>query len=302
MKKQKLKLLNTAQPIAIETAQLKQISDRILKQYPLEKIICFGSKVNSVQNKSCFAPEEDTTIRSAELNSYSLLLVPAADEVVPDIKIQQRIEEDCKTIANVAVIVDRVDKINQALLNGSSFYTTIYHSGNVIYDNQKEMFVAPGAGESIGKRIVKREQFWEHWNNLSLGFLKGAEYFAQEKINELSVFMLHQSLQHCYSGMLRVLMGYRTNSNSLRRLLQLIENALPESSLAPFNRTTPEYARLTALLLKGFSDARYNDKFEITDEEVSKLIDRIRHILMAADTTCQERLANLKAGKMKYIT
>lgn len=301
MKKQKLKLLNPIQPVDVESAQLKLISDKILQQFSVEKIICFGSKINNIQTRSCFAIEQDLSATSEDLNCFSLLVVPVTGEVINDISIQQRIEEDCKFIANIAVVVDRMANINQALSNGSSFYTTIYHKGNVIFDNQKELFVTPGVGENTNKRVIKREKFWEHWYSLSSGFLKGAKYFGQEQNNELAVFMLHQALQHCYSGMLRVLIGYRTNSNSLRRLLQLIENALPDSSLAPFRKTTPEYARLTALLLKGFSDARYNDKFDVSASDVSKLISRIEEILISANATCQDRLLAIKEGKAKLV-
>src|ERR1700749_1653913 len=170
MKKQKLKLLNPIQPIDVESAQLKLISEKILQQFSVEKIICFGSKINNIQTRSCFAIEEDHSTTSGELNSFSLLVVPVTNEVIHDISIQQRIEEDCKVIANIAVVVDRMDNINQALSNGSSFYTTIYHKGNVIFDNQKENFVTPGVGENINKRIIRREKFWDHWHSLSSGF------------------------------------------------------------------------------------------------------------------------------------
>ena len=112
--------------------------------------------------------------------------------------------------------------------------------------------------------------------------------------------MLHQALQHCYSGMLRVLTGYRTNTNGLRRLMKLIDNILPESSFTT-NHKTPEDTRLTGLLLKGFGDARYSEKFEVNHQELSLMIERITNILSKGNDSCLKHLKQLKEGTSQYI-
>ncbi|TCD03573.1 HEPN domain-containing protein [Pedobacter psychroterrae] len=299
MKKQKLPpMAADGQPTA-EASELKTITDFILTQFKIEKVICFGSIINNVQNSSCFkdaASEPEAKLQ----NSYYLLIIPEAAEMLADIAIQMRLEEDLKILANVTIIVHRMEEINAALENGSSFFTTIYKKGTMLYDQEKEAFVVPAPGAALNKRIIKREAFWHQWFTLSEGFLKGAVFFKNDHHHNLSVYMLHQALQHCYSGMLRVLTGYRTNANGLRRLMKLIDNILPDSSFTNVKKT-PEDARLTGLLLKGFGDARYSDKFEITEQELSLMTDRIDEILKTANIACLQHIKKIKEGKTPYI-
>lgn len=282
----------------LEIQQLKSITQSILTRTKAEKIICFGSIINNVQHTSCFVPEKPPV--KSKLNSYYLLVVPSMNEHTGDNILQQRLEDAVKNIASVTIIVHRMEKINTALQNGSSFFNTIYKKGLLLHDNETEPFAVPATGTDINKRISKREKFWSQWYLLSENFLKGANFYYEKEFNNLAVFMLHQSLQHCYSGMLKVLTGYRSNSNSLKRLLKLIDNSLPESSFSP-DPLTPENARLQGLLLKGFSDARYNERFEVTNAELSILMNRIEHILKQANVTCVNHLNNLKLGKTPYI-
>lgn len=298
MKKQKAPLAAVNDvPETIETTELKRITRFILNKVKAEKIICFGSVVTTKKKISCFATDKGNAI--PEPNSYCLMIVPSITEPIPDILIQQRLEEALKGFARVTVIVHRMQEINAALQNNSSFFTKVYRKGILLHDNDAEPFIAPAIGKNIHERIAKREKFWLQWLVLSQSFLMGARFYSGEQRNSLAVFMLHQSLQHCYAAMLRVLTGYRSNSNSLKRLIKLIDSVLPDASFSPVE-PTPESARLSALLMKGYSDARYNDKFNINDEELSILINRVDKILKQASHICQEHIENLKQGKIAY--
>lgn len=299
MKKQNLSLPAANDKPTVDAVELEAITKLFLSKFAIEKVICFGSIINNIQNNSCFkASENEPEIKLQ--NSYYLLVVPKASEMLADIVIQMQLEEDVKTLANVTIIVHRMEEINNALENGSSFFTTIYQKGSILYNHEKEDFVVPAPGAPLNKRIIKREAFWLQWFSLSESFLKGAVFFKNDNNHNLSVYMLHQALQHCYSGMLRVLTGYRTNTNGLRRLMKLIDNIIPDSSFASAKKT-PEDARLSGLLLKGFGDARYSDKFTITEQELSLITARIEEILKTANTSCLLHIKKIKEGKTSYI-
>jgi len=300
MKKQKLKNIPIAPKQTEAENQLKEITTIIAEQYSFEKIISIGSEINKIQKESCFANVNDTNVSSNLLNSYFLLLVPSHLERCNDVLIQQRLEEQLKPIASVTILIHRMDEFNTALQNGSTFFKSVYKKGIVLYDRNEEPFVPPGDGAPIRNRITKREQLWQKWHQLATDFLKGANFFIAEENNELAVFMLHQGLQHCYSAMIRVLTGYRTNSNNLRRLIKLIDLALPDSSFVVPNKSTPEDLRLMSIILKGYGDARYSDGFIVTKQDVSLIFGKVSVIIDNANKVCLQRINDLKDGKIKY--
>lgn len=284
----------------IESIELKTITQTILRKIQAEKIICFGSTVTAKKKNSLFASEREIVGTSSEPNTYYLLIVPSLYELIPDILIQQRLEEELKPLANVTVIVHRMEEINAALQNNHPFFTTIYRKGQLLHDSETEPFISPAQNAGKTERVTKMEKFWDQWFVLSQSFLMGAHFYSGEQRNNLAVFMLHQCLQHCYSATLRVLTGYRSNSNSLRRLVNLINSALPNFSFSTAE-ATPESARLSGLLMKGFSDARYSDKFNITDAELTMMMSRIEYLLNQANQICQEHLLNLRANKVPVV-
>lgn len=297
MKKQKLPIAE--KPQTAESIDFEKITAAILKKIKAEKIICFGSIINQKLIKNCFTAKEENIDCQAQ-NSYCLLIVPVLQESMPDILIQQRLEEELKHIANVVIIVHRTEEINQALEHGSTFFASVYKEGKMLYDRGEELFSGLFLDtSSIPKRIIRREQFWRKWFQLSSDFLAGARFYASNQTSSLAVFMAHQALQHCYSGILRIYTGFRSNTNGLRRLMKLIEIVVPDYAFSSAKQS-PEFARLTVLLLKGYGDARYNDKFEATEEEVAKILDRVADILNIANSACMARIKDIKDGTLSY--
>jgi HEPN domain-containing protein len=276
---------------------IKILTDFILSRVRAEKILCFGSSVYSIDTTSCFTKH---TLQKSMYNTYLLLIIPSATEQIPDFALQQRIEQEMKHLGNITVIVHRMIEINAALKNGSSFFTGIYKKGILWHDAGQECFITPSAGTAVDKRIARREQFWIKWFLLSENFLKGAIFYMTTQHNNLAVFMLHQTLQHCYTGILRTLLGYHANSNSLSRLLNLMDSVLPQYSLSP-NDNSPENSRLAKFLNKGFGEARYNDKFEISDQELSLLVSRVKNILQQANTDCLNHIKKLKNNNTLHL-
>ncbi len=278
--------------------EIQQLVAALTHAVAVEKIICFGSTTHRVVKKSCF--EETGTANGLDKNSYSLLLIPSADNTLYGSFIQQRAEEAAQPIADVTAIVHSMEEVNNALKKGSGFFTAIYKKGTLFFDRNGLPFTTLGKGNPIASRISKREKFWDRRNALVNGFLQGAAFYRTVEQSPLAVYMLHQAVQHCYSGMLRVMTGYRTNCNGLNRLLRLIDATAPQPPIA-LPRETAEDVRLTKILLKGHSDARYEDSFEVSEVDVAQLLDRVSAIAEAADQCCRKRIQQLKAGEVAYI-
>lgn len=285
-------------PSQLLTDELKQLAHVISQAVDVEKIICFGSICHRVIRKSCF--EEADCERNNPRNSYNLLVIPSTARPMAVAIVQQQAEEAAKPIAEVAVIVHTMEEVNAALQRGSTFFTTICQKGIQIHDSGAISFRPSGAIGLTAKRIIKREQFWNKWHSLAQGFLQGAAFYQNNGLYRLAVYLLHQAAQHCYCGVLRVMVGYRTNAQSLDRLLCLIDTSAPHLSLA-LPRQSAEDDRLVELLSKGYTDARYKDAFNASEEQVAALIDRISVMIDVADRQCRLRIQQLKANGIPYI-
>ncbi|WP_257658566.1 hypothetical protein [Parapedobacter lycopersici] len=269
-----------------------------LQTVSAEKIICFGSVSHQTVRKSCFADEVHA---SSAVSSYHLLVVPAEPQAVSHAVLQRQVEDALKPDAEVTVLVHTMDEVNAALREGSTFFTTVYRKGTLLYDLGTIPFHPGGEGQPIVTRISRREHFWNKWHGLANGFLLGADFYATNGLFHLSVYMLHQAIQHAYCGTLRVMVGYRTNAQHLNRLQRLMETMVPHLSLA-FPRKAGEDAQLYELLSKGFGDARYKETFEASPQQVTALTELVTRIVGAADTHCRGRIQQLKTGEVSYKT
>ncbi len=277
---------------------IQQLVEVITNMVALEKIICFGGTVHRVSKRNCF--EESGQYTDIVKSAYSLLLIPQANQPLPNVIIQQRTEEATKATTELVTIIHSMDEVNAALENGSSFFSSIYQRGVLIYDGGEQAFATPGQGKPIASRIANREKFWDKWHGLAVGFLQGAAFYRTVEELRLAVYMLHQSVRHCYIGVLRVITGYHVNGDmGLARLSRLADATLPDQTIALPHKTASDI-RLTGLLLKGYRDARYNDTFDITSEDVSQLMDCVSTVIKEANQLCLQRIQQLKDGTVAY--
>ncbi|MGK6350441.1 hypothetical protein [Parapedobacter sp. DT-150] len=278
--------------------EIQQLVEIIINTLLVEKIICFGSIVQRVVRKSCF--EEAVCESPVVKNSYSLLIIPALSNTSDGLAIEQQVEEACRPCADVTAIVHTMDDVNSALCHGSGFFSAIYKYGALIHDQQETAFATPGEQGYIQERVAKRERFWDRRHALAEGFIQGAAFFCTKVQPSLGVCMLHQAMQHCYAGMLRVMTGYRTGSQQLNRLQRLIEATLSFPSIL-LPRHTTEDTRLSEVLMKGHGVAHYDHTLSVSIEDLAELIDRVSTIIAAADQHCRKRLQQLKEGDIAYI-
>lgn len=280
------------------STEFKQLRDTITQAVTVEKIFCFGSTSHQTITKSCFGAEEATA--TAPKNSYSLLVIPSTPAAVANAELQWQVEEAVKPAVSATVIVHTIDEVNAALLAGSAFFVTVCRKGLLLYDRGTVQLQPFGRGKPIEARITKRERFWNKWHDLATGFLRGAEFYENSGLYHLAIYMLHQAAQHSYTGVLRVMVGYRTNAQNLNRLIRLMDTMVPQLSLTT-PRRTPEDIKLCDILSKGFGDARYKETFEVDRRQVAALVSQVSQLIDMADVQCRKRIQQLKSDEIAYI-
>ena len=103
----------------------------------------------------------------------------------------------------------------------------------------------------------------------------------------------HQSAEASLKTVLLVFTGYSPDEHWLALLLD--EAARHDAELpAILPRTTNEEERLFKLLDYAYIGARYDAKYEITQNELDYLSQRVKQLLDRTETICTEHLGRLK--------
>lgn len=98
--------------------------------------------------------------------------------------------------------------------------------------------------------------------------------------------MLHEAVQHTCMALLRAVIGYRSTTHNISRLLALIENLSKVPSLI-FPYITKEEKKLFLLLRHAYSDARYKEEYAVPAEKVAILIERVKQLMDVAEQLYQ---------------
>jgi HEPN domain-containing protein len=160
-----------------------------------------------------------------------------------------------------------------------SFYRELYESDQA----------SPECVDNCQASQVIKEQLWKKecekkfafgWQ-LSQSFYAGAEFYRCANQKNLAVFMLHQSAEHALKTILRVHMRYVLEIHLIDYLLR--SAALYSLQLRDvFKPSDPSDQKLLRILDNAYLDARYSYDFQVCDNELSILTERIKciHIVL----------------------
>lgn len=139
---------------------------------------------------------------------------------------------------------------------------------------------------------------FEHWFPDAASFKAAASFLIQRGDLRLAAFLLHQATERLYHCVLLVLTLYSPKLHRLTKLRSQAESI--DARLIPvWPRDTKFARRCFALLNRAYVDARYSPHYEITDEELAWLVDRVSALQESVAAICAERLENAGAGRLE---
>lgn len=276
-----------------QVAQLVELIQKIVKAVHPNKIICYGARMNTNSQWNSFM--NDSKCITEERPAYDLLIITNNDEKQLDHEIIECAEiQATKVGCDVTTLVQSLGQANRALENGNRFISTVYRKGVLLYDLDKVSLSVPPAEPTIEAVVDTIINDWKKGFELAQCFFKKAIFCNENAWYEQTTFDLHQAAQHACMCMLRMYSGYRSNTHNLSRLLSLIKNFSPAPSNI-FPCTTKEEIGIYNTLNKAYSDARYNENYQVTAEKAQLLIGRVRTLLSVAQQLYEERLLCLKS-------
>ncbi len=260
-------------PTEAEKLALEQIKNLIVKRCPnVQLIIHLG-------------------VHEQPFTFYLVILV-AGQEKTPEHEISNKIEDNCRYLANVYAIVHKASSVKIGISSLERFWTAVFRKGYIIYQDANLTMPEPGviANSSL---IEKAASDHERWATQAKAFYDGAKYYLTKDNYRLAVFLLHQAAESTLIAVIRCISGYRVQMHNLSRLLRLTMLFTDELK-AVFRLDTLEGSQLFELLQSAYAKSRYSSSFNPDEASVKQLAEKISTLIARADEVYRQYLNKLK--------
>ena len=269
-----------------DVAQQSKLSEK-QKAGRILKVILFGS-----YSRGGWVEDHKSGYRS----DYDILVVVNMHSVAEENELWHDVSDHflrellvTKTIETpVNVIVHTLQDVNDQLARGRPFFIDIIRDGIMLYEKDGHPFVAPKP-LSVEAEHEEARLYFKKWSKdvAALMDLAG-NAFGKRYLNQ-AVFLFHQATEGMYHCLLLVLTLYSPKSHRLKSLRSSAERIEPRL-IEAWPRDTKFARRCFERLDRAYVDARYSPHYEITEEELRWLIERIQVLQNLVEQICREKL------------
>jgi HEPN domain-containing protein len=270
--------------------EIKAITESVVQLVMPEKIILFGSYATGKWQEDRYV---EGHITYEYVSDYDLLVITRKGDTRPEHQIQELAETKSQPLTSIPIniIVHGIDYVNRQIEEGQFFFTDIKKEGILLYDaGSVDLAEQRELSAKERREIVQRD--FDNWYNKSKNSLKGAQFYLKEGDLNDAIFLLHQAAERAYNTLILVFTGYKPKTHNLAKLVKMSREFSPEL-LTVFPNNTKNEIHLFTLLKKAYVDARYNDKYIITENELNTLIERVKKLQEIAERVCISKIASI---------
>ena len=255
-------------------------------------IILYGSyaKNTYVIHDVRIGPNGETTEYHSD---YDIMVVTrkrlGERESTIETRIRDRFAVGKSKVTKVQLVGESITKLNNALSQGHYFYIDAVSEGILLYDSGEcELATPRDLNFSEIKQIAER--FYTKALTKGKRFLYHAQIDYQDKEFVECAFFLHQATEYLLKSIPLVFILYRYKEHELKFLLDMCKKyTLDLVDIFPCR--TKQEESVFDLLCRAYVEARYNDNFIVTKENIDTLLPRIELLLQAVEKVCRDRIA-----------
>ncbi len=193
--------------------------------------------------------------------------------------------------AAITVSLHKAAALYKQLEEGHVYYSIACTTKNCVYD--KGSIVLPGPSKPLLQGAAEKASAAFYGNcKRAAGFLEGANDYYKKHDNNMTAFMLHQSVELVLRGLVTALLGSCAKTHCFKELKKPLKRCAPQLPYIISNNDAEEN-RLLHLLEKAYLESRYADTFEISDNDME--------LLMEAAKTLQENVNMIFKEKIKIL-
>ena len=143
---------------------------------------------------------------------------------------------------------------------------------------------------SQSERRQIAEKDYNYWFSGGSQFLRGAIFYLENNFYNKAAFELHQATENFYHCILLVFVGYKYKTHDIVELNKLCAKQ-NNQFLIIFPMASEEQRESFTLLATAYVEARYNQDYKITKEQLEYLIARIEKLKEIVKNICEEKIS-----------
>ncbi|MDV6333070.1 HEPN domain-containing protein [Asticcacaulis sp. 201] len=199
------------------------------------------------------------------------------------------VTQNIKTPVNF--IVHSLADVNDQLARGRPFFSDIARDGILLYDAPGHPLAKPKA---LTPTEIKAEasEYYREWFPKAADLLIGYGAYRNIPNLKLAVFTLHQTVETLYHCLLLTVTLYSPKSHRisvLRSQAENLDDGLREIWPSENRLQRQAFDRLR----RAYVEARYSADYQVTDEELSWLVERVSLLQEAVKMACERHLIGL---------
>jgi len=189
-------------------------------------------------------------------------------------------------------VVHSLDDVNEKLRLGRYFFTDILRDGITLFEEDGFPFVAPQA-LSPQDAYTETKAYFDEWSRSSASFLRMAGFARSDGSPKEAAFSLHQAAEKAYHGLILALTLYSAKTHRLNLLRDRAE-AMDRRLVGVWPRDSKFERQGFDLIRRAYVEARYSPNYEISDEHLAWLEERVATLQAAVEVIGLERIDALR--------
>jgi predicted nucleotidyltransferase/HEPN domain-containing protein len=192
----------------------------------------------------------------------------------------------------VTFIVHSLDDVNKKLELGRYFFTDILRDGIPLFSEPGATLAAPQP-LSPATALEEAQEYYDDWMDSADDFSLGAEFYREKERNKKAAFLLHQSVEALYIGLLLVLTLHSPKAHNLVHLRKMTEPLVPRLADA-WPHESKFQKRCFELLRSAYVKSRYSKHYKISNDELAYVFERIAVLRETIREAAEARLSELR--------
>lgn len=263
------------------------------KKGRIQKIVLYGSYARGGW------VDEPHTAKGYQ-SDYDLLIVVNDKRLIDRVEYWSKLDERLirelsvtKTLRTpVNFIVHTLQEVNDGLAQGRYFFMDVARDGIALYQADDSKFHEPQPKTS-DQALDMAKEYLEEWLPSAAVFLNTSHGVAQQGRPKEASFLLHQATERYYHCVLLVCTFYTPHVHNLAFLRTQAERIDPRLAEVWPRETKTDRAHFEKLK-EAYIKARYSKHYQITDDELAWLGERVEALGHVVQVICEEHIVALE--------